>query len=424
MAVPKHSDAEWAEAFRHHLDSNPTPGDPEQISTYAGKFKDLADMCGNYRTKVVAAQQPNAQFQGKAAEAYRQHLNDLPELMLALQARFTVVWGALTTWAQALPEYQQRAENAFQAARAASQAMDAAQKKGDAKGAKPEDVKQARSDHDHQNDAFNKALREAHSARDDHNARAREAARSIHLAADDDLKNPSGFWHGVSNIVHAVAKQVSTWSSWIGTIAGVLALICAIIPPLEVLAPIFAAVALIAGIAALVSDSVLAAYGEKDGWDIGLDVIGVLPFGRFAKFGKAARAGLGELRGAKSLAQSADRVAGKFPEVANAMKGLAGDAPKYVGKDLLEHGKSFRFAYTPKEFMGDLRDARGITRSSLDALRNTPGLKTYGGLVANGARGAVPDIVGYGLGTGGQWGKSIADQGKPNWGPWTPPWTG
>src|SRR3954451_13217261 len=218
MAVPKHSDAEWAEAFRHHLDSNPTPGDPEQISTYAKKFKDLADMCGNYRTKVVQAQQPNAQFQGKAAEAYRKHLNDLPELMLALQARFTVVWGALTTWAQALPEYQQRAETAFQAAKAASQAMDSAQKKADAKGAKPDDVKAAKTDHDHQDEAFKKALRDAQKARDDHNDRAKEAARSIHLAADDDLKNPSGFWHGVSNVVHAVAQQVSKWSSWIGTI--------------------------------------------------------------------------------------------------------------------------------------------------------------------------------------------------------------
>ncbi|MFL6076467.1 MAG: hypothetical protein ACJ73S_23995 [Mycobacteriales bacterium] len=426
MAVPKHSDAEWAETFRHHLSSDPTPGDPEQITTYANKFKDLADMCGNYRTKVVQAQQPNAEFQGKAAEAYRAHLNDLPELMLALQARFTVVWGALTTWARDLPDFQQRAENAFQAAKTAGQAMDAAQKKADAKGAKPDDVKAARTDHDHQKDAFQKALRDAQSAKDDHDKRAREAARSIHLAADDNLKNPhQSFWHKFADGLHAVCKVVSKWSSWIGTIAGALALICAIIPPLEVLAPIFAAVALIAGIASLLADIDLACYGEKDGWDIGLDVVGVLPFGRFAKFGKAAKAGLGELRGAKSLAQSADRVAGKFPEVANAMKGLSKDAPKYVGKDLLEHGKSFRFAYTPKEFANDFREARGITRSSLDALKNAPGLKTYGGLVAKGASGAIPDIVGYSAATGGQWGKAFIDNhGKPTAGPWTLPWTG
>lgn len=423
MAVPRHSDAEWAEAFRHQLDGNPTPGDPEQITAYAKKFKDLADMCGNYRTKVVQAQQPNAEFQGKAAEAYRQHLNDLPPLMLALQARFTVVWGALTTWARDLPDFQQRAETAFQAARSASQAMDAAQKKADAKGAKPEDVKQARSDHDHQHGAFQQALRDARKARDDHNARAREAARSIHLAADDDLKNPSGFWHGVSNVIHKVATVVSKWSSWISTIAGVLALICAIVPGLEELAPIFAAIALVAGLFALASDSILMAYGDKGWTDVGLDVVGVLPFGRIAKLGRVAKMGVTELRGAKGLARSADAVAGKFPEVAAAMHGLAKDAPKFVAKDVAATGKSFRFAYTVSGFKDDMADAgkmyRG-TRSAVSAAYRNSGfggaVKTYGGLAVAHAKGAASDAFGFGAGTAGQW----AHSGNP----FNPPWAG
>jgi hypothetical protein len=109
------------------------------------------------------------------------------------------------------------------------------------------------------------------------------AAKHIkNVVHHDDAHDPGGFWN-------TLADWADTFSN-ISAILGVLAVICAFVPPLQFLAPIFATLSVIASALALAGHiyDMTARGGKLDLLKLGVDVLGMMP-------------GLGALKGFKAF---------------------------------------------------------------------------------------------------------------------------
>jgi len=293
-------------------DSDPLPGDPDQVEALAAEFDRLGDDIGA-NNPTLRRVQDQQDWTGEAATAFTGRVGDLPDKLDQVQKRFSSFAGALKAYAPVLRASQATARRALQQAREAQAAASAAQ--ADLNGltvVRPADAPpepRARTDARSQaaarcrgqmiaaNDDLARSRRMLAEAVGDHREAERKAASSITAAADDDLQNPhKPWWKKAAEAARQVLQVVSKVAGALSAVFGVLALLTCWIP---VVGQVFGALALATGVVALVSNTVLMAYGDKSLGDVGMDVLGVIPGGKI-------------LRGA-SLATKGSRVARASP---------------------------------------------------------------------------------------------------------------
>lgn len=311
VAVPMPSDLEWCDVFvEAGIDVNPVPGNLTGIDQCRQWYDTTARELGDHAHQLRQAKNPSeSTWKGDTASKFVHGIGDSPQKLEALATRFSHIAQALKEYIPELEAAQRKAVDAYWKA------------KGDpAKGYPPlhDQLVKARqsstevASHPEVNqgmassptmkpqvqqlqDKYDAVVRQIRQAESDRDAAANRCADRIDQAGQDVLTDPwktGAGWLGDLNAwAHDLAKNLSNWACWVGVIAGAIALVCALIPPLTLAAPIFAGIAVIAGWVGLIADLylVLANHDESKSWlDIGVDVIGILPLGKIFKMIKAA----------------------------------------------------------------------------------------------------------------------------------------
>ncbi|QKW08464.1 hypothetical protein HUT18_20930 [Streptomyces sp. NA04227] len=128
-------------------------------------------------------------------------------------------------------------------------------------------------------------------AKDIRDDAAKAAAKKIkNIIHHDGVRDPGGFMNWLADWADTFANMSAIFAT--------LAVICAFVPPLQVLAPVFAALSVISSAAALAGHAydMIARGGKLNLLKLGLDVLGVFP-------GLGVIKGFGALKGVKGLAK-------------------------------------------------------------------------------------------------------------------------
>ncbi|MFF3273307.1 putative T7SS-secreted protein [Streptomyces chrestomyceticus] len=301
-----------ANAFTQHV------GDlPKSLSDSVDALKQASAQLGNWRGKLSGYQNTARQYEAQAKAAKERiktqeaaHDRATNAYNQAASAPAFRLAGQYYTDQTALNEAQSKLDAAQARLKTAGQELDSVGKRLDAAKDELDDIiKQAKEllEH-HQSDARDIA---------DRLRKANKNAPDISLfeRLGDFFKRMG---HGIKEWCVKHADLLKTIGDWLGNIAGVLGVLSLLTmwcPPLS------GALALAGGALSLGS---LAAHagaklgGAKVSWtDLGMDAVGVIPFGKFAKVGALGkvkiRVGSRELidtaTGARSLVNDVDKVA-------------------------------------------------------------------------------------------------------------------
>jgi uncharacterized protein YukE len=283
-------------------DRDPIPGDPNGVVSLARRLSADAD---SMRTQLQRLEAVNSDefWCGEAAEAFRQHQKELPELLNHVVTRFERVSAALSSYGPGLGEAQSQARTALARAKEAQADIDSARAGIDQLHRQAEEARKAADDWTNahpgepappaetwaspnynarldQAEAELKAARrmldDAKQIRDD---AAHRCAETVGDASHDDLKNDTGLFHRIG---HAVSTFVEKAAPIVGVVAGVIG-VAAIFFPL--LAPF----ALGVGAVALILDGYKATE-TGEGWGVvALDAVALATFGVGRAFGSVAK---------------------------------------------------------------------------------------------------------------------------------------
>ncbi|MFI6490609.1 enoyl-CoA hydratase/isomerase family protein [Streptomyces sp. NPDC050564] len=299
---------------------DPTPGDVEQTRELAKKLGSLASELG---TALRELQQIECgAWKGKTAIAFSEHIStDVTPLIKKSHESFDKASRALHRWAGQLSDFQDEADRLEKTAGEKLAAEDKAEQKAEGKGS--EALGKASG-------AVDKVTSDVHDLEDRYKKAAHLISKDLDKAADIAPDEP-GFWdklgHGIADAWDAtgdwikdhadVIKAIGDILSLVSGVLGVLAIITA---PFEPLGAIFAAGAMIASGAALLTHLVAKAAGADVSWtEIGFDALGILP-------------GVKGLTGSAELAKGANAAA-RAAELGEGYRGVTS-----VGKTFLLFG--------------------------------------------------------------------------------------
>ncbi|MFF6956631.1 alpha/beta hydrolase [Streptomyces sp. NPDC008317] len=91
------------------LGFDPTPGDPEGVTTLAGEWQDAAFLMIKIAMKLDSTEDAQARWRGKAADAFRSKLSAQRVMIGKLRASYEDNAALLTGWAGQLTEFQREA---------------------------------------------------------------------------------------------------------------------------------------------------------------------------------------------------------------------------------------------------------------------------------------------------------------------------
>ncbi|MFD4545654.1 enoyl-CoA hydratase/isomerase family protein [Streptomyces sp. NPDC058466] len=299
---------------------DPTPGDVEQTRELAKKLGSLASELG---TALRDLQQiETGAWKGKTAVAFSEHIStDVTPLIKKSHESFDKASRALHRWAGQLTDFQEEADRLEKTAGEKLEAKDKAEQKAEGKGS--DELGKASG-------AVDKVTSDVHDLEDRYKKAAHLIGKDLDKAADIAPDEP-GFWdklgHGIADAWDAtgdwikdhadVIKAIGDILSLVSGVLGVLAIITA---PFEPLGAIFAAGAMIASGAALLTHLVAKAAGADVSWtEIGFDALGILP-------------GVKGLTGSAELAKGANAAA-RAAELGEGYRGVTS-----VGKTFLLFG--------------------------------------------------------------------------------------
>ncbi|RKN39278.1 DUF6531 domain-containing protein [Streptomyces hoynatensis] len=332
------------------MDSDPTPGDPEEIRTLADSLQDFADDVGEALGKIraMASDRAMQDWAGLSAEAFRSEFDEVPGNLTKLHTSYQLCAQALSAYAPQLDTAQGMADRALQRAleaqadlttaqgqladaqdwvSRAGEESDRLQQEGQGSSAAPPDEAQVRAatrnaqaaqeaasaaqtrveDAQQRLDAARELARQARDMRED---AARTCAQGIDEASDAGIHNR----HWWEDAIHWVTENWDTIVAVCKTIVAVLGIVVMIIGgPL-------AWVVLAAALVVLADTLIKYANGQASLWDVAfaaLDCIpgmkGITTLGGLARGLRgglsAARTGLRGLRqGIRGLGQGLRRM--------------------------------------------------------------------------------------------------------------------
>ncbi|MEU8978913.1 enoyl-CoA hydratase/isomerase family protein [Streptomyces sp. NPDC048309] len=299
---------------------DPTPGDVEQTRELAKKLGSLASELGTALRELQQIE--TGAWKGKTAVAFSEHIStDVTPLIKKSHESFDKASRALHRWAGQLTDFQEEADRLEKTAGEKLEAKDKAEQKAEGKGS--DELGKASG-------AVDKVTSDVHDLEDRYKKAAHLIGKDLDKAADIAPDEP-GFWdklgHGIADAWDAtgdwikdhadVIKAIGDILSLVSGVLGVLAIITA---PFEPLGAIFAAGAMIASGAALLTHLVAKAAGADVSWtEIGFDALGILP-------------GVKGLTGSAELAKGANAAA-RAAELGEGYRGVTS-----VGKTFLLFG--------------------------------------------------------------------------------------
>jgi hypothetical protein len=302
------------------LDSDPVPGDPEQISREAAHLSQVATTITDQikALRQIADSGADESLKGQYADTIQSSATDLADQLGKVVGRYQKASTALSQWVPEL-EYAQsesvhalyEAEDAARRQKAnapvphtVSQQDTAQQKEQDQ--ARSRVLQQADSDMA----AARQRLDNAVAYRD---AKARQVAATINDACDDQVTD--SWWDQFKSFVSHFAGMIRVVCTALEVIATILALVALFIPGLDIIVML----AIAATALALIGRTVLASAGNGSWTQVAMDAFALLTFGAGRIIGSAAEgtaaasenvartAATGE-QGASSLGQAGDLV--------------------------------------------------------------------------------------------------------------------
>ncbi|CAL9552411.1 putative T7SS-secreted protein [Streptomyces sp. enrichment culture] len=290
-------DADWPPLWH----DDPTPGDPEEVAELGRKLRKMANMIDE-QSRVIDALASVEGWDSEAGKGFHELAGGTADKLKKSFERYDeaakaigedVSEGTSDRFASEMRRAQRKADKALSDYRAAEGEHDLADREvkkitdkhplGDIPTAEKEEhdrwVKK-RADALHDIGSARKAVKDARDIYDD---AGDKAARHIkNIVHHDSVRDPGGFM----NFLADWADMLSN----ISAVLSVLAVICAFVPPLQFLVPIFAALAVLTSAAALAGHAYdMSVRGGKVDWlKLGADTLGVLP-------------GLGALKGIRAF---------------------------------------------------------------------------------------------------------------------------
>ncbi|GAB6903642.1 hypothetical protein [Kineosporia succinea] len=270
-------------------DTDPVPGDQVQIQAMAKRYRDFA---AELEAQAASLNRlANAEgWDAIGGRAFASTATDVAGQLSKAKGRYQAVGDAISTYATALAQAQQEADDAAREAKQAEAEVKAKQAAGDATNALDDPMAQA----------LNGPTRRLRAAMDRRDSADRQAAAQVRDAIDSDgLKDnwwdrvkdwTSKNWNSFIDWVHKHAGTINGIADWMGKISSALAVIGTVlsfIPVVNAIAPAFFAVAAGLTVISLVCHILTALSGDGSLVSIGLDVLGLVTFG----WGKAATAG-------------------------------------------------------------------------------------------------------------------------------------
>ncbi|MFF9755399.1 putative T7SS-secreted protein [Streptomyces sp. NPDC014344] len=292
------TDADWPPLWH----DDPTPGDPEEVAELGRKLRKMADMIDE-QSRVIKALASVEGWDSEAGKGFHELAGGTADKLKKSFERYDeaakaigeqVSEGSSDQFASEMRRAQRKADKAladYREAKADHDLADGEVKKFTEKYPTTYDIPAAekeeyerwvkkRAEALHRIGDARKAVKDAREIYDDAGDKAARHIRNV--VHHDAVRDPGGFM----NFLADWADMLSN----ISAVLSVLAVICAFVPPLQFLVPIFATLAVIASAAALAGHAYdMTVRGGKVDWlKLGADALGVLP-------------GLGALKGFKAL---------------------------------------------------------------------------------------------------------------------------
>ncbi|MGW0628161.1 putative T7SS-secreted protein [Streptomyces sp. NPDC002758] len=353
------TDADWPPLWH----DDPTPGAPEDVAELGRKLRKMADMIDE-QSRVIKALASVEGWDSEAGKGFHELAGGTADKLKKSFERYDeaakaigeeVREGSSEQFASEMRRAQRKADKALSDYREAESDHDLADrevKKYDEKYPAHNIPAAEKDEYDrwvkkraealHRIGEARKAVKDAREIYDDAGDKAARRIRNI--VHHDAVRDPGGFM----NFLADWADMLSN----ISAVLSVLAVICAFVPPLQFLVPIFAALAVLTSAAALAGHAYdMSVRGGKVDWlRLGADALGVLP-------GLGALKGLRALTGLKGLAKM--RAFGKLSTFGS-FKGLA--ALDGVGHNFL-NGVSVKLVnkVLGRTARADLIDGKKIT---------------------------------------------------------------
>ncbi|MDQ0488015.1 putative T7SS-secreted protein [Streptomyces cellulosae] len=292
------TDADWPPLWH----DDPTPGDPEEVAELGRKLRKMADMIDE-QSRVIKALASVEGWDSEAGKGFHDLAGGTADKLKKSFERYDeaakavgeeVSEGTSDQFASEIRRAQRKADKAladYREAKADHDLADGEVKKFTEKYPTVLDIPAAekeeyerwvkkRAEALRRIGGARKAVKDAREIYDDAGDKAARHIRNV--VHHDAVRDPGGFM----NLLADWADMLSN----ISAVLSVLAVICAFVPPLQFLAPIFATLAVVASAAALAGHAYdMTVRGGKVDWlKLGADALGVLP-------------GLGALKGFKAI---------------------------------------------------------------------------------------------------------------------------
>ncbi|WP_406332126.1 putative T7SS-secreted protein [Streptomyces sp. NBC_00203] len=343
-------------------DDDPTPGDPDEVAALGRKLRKMAEMIDE-QSKVIKALSSVEGWDSDAGRAFNEIADGAGDRLKKAFDRYDEAASALGTkvaegesqeFAGELHRAQKKADKALADYREAKSDHDLAQREVKKFTDKylvsqiPEaDMPEYERWKKKQNEALHRigqARKDVKGAKDIFDDAGDRAARRIrNVVHHDAVRDPGGF-------MNFLADWADMFSN-ISAILSALTVICAFIPPLQFLVPLFATLAVLTSAAALAGHAYdMSVRGGKVDWlRLGTDFLGVLPgLGAFRGFtALKGLKGLSKLRGL-SVFKGGTAVEGIGQNLLN------GFSVKIVNGTLakgIKIGSKFKIPNMPKEFV-------------------------------------------------------------------------
>ncbi|MFD6821852.1 putative T7SS-secreted protein [Streptomyces sp. NPDC060085] len=343
-------------------DDDPTPGDPHEVAALGRTLRTMAEMIDE-QARVIAALSSVDGWDSDAGRAFHEVADGAGDRLKKAFERYdeaakalgeTVADGESKEFAGELHRAQQKADRAladYQEAKSDHDLAEREVKKFTDKHLVTDIPEADRPEYERwkkkQNEALHRigqARGDVKDARDIFDDAGDRAARHIRdVVHHDAVRDPGGF-------MNWLADWADTFSN-LSAILSVLAVVCAFVPPLQFLVPIFATLAVLSSAAALAGHAYdMSVRGGKVNWlKLGTDALGVLP-------GLGALKGFRALSGLKGVAKL--RVLGSFRGTAavagighNFLNGLSVTLTNKVLANGLKLGEKLGASGLPEKFV-------------------------------------------------------------------------
>ncbi|MFF7310286.1 putative T7SS-secreted protein [Streptomyces sp. NPDC008137] len=250
------------------VDSDPVPGDPEEIRDEVKHMKAVASSLRDQSDRLKAIKRDD-ELKGKYAAKLRDDSEVLEKHLREVASRYERVHVHLSNWANELEHYQGEADKVLDNAKRKQEELDTERAKKDTGDGKTPSPSESGTEGD--------PLREYRNKLDDivgdRDRRAAHYAKEIRNEIDDIIEDSP--WDDIKGWIHENIDSIK----WVLDFAGWAATALAFLAPFVAFIPIIGQIAIAISVGVLLARMVLFAAGEASLGDVIMDAVGLVTFG-------------------------------------------------------------------------------------------------------------------------------------------------